>query len=319
MPHKTGAPGWEDARAAVAASMEAVGTVVVTHDALGADLREALFGRAMPEFFALPRDLKRRLVSGAVNGYIGRRPGAPAYERARVWEAAHGGGVRNLGDILWSHGNPAFCDTVARFAKNMQDLQRKLGTMILESLGVQRSTSSRTSKHSPTTSGWCTTARCRRRGRRPACPCNPTGSARGWSYTYSSMSADIDDFVQNYSARVHHGRAARRRRPRGAGRGRELGRGSPGARHGHRRRRRAAHGGDKREGAGRRPPRQDAERPGAAIGAVRVHAQGRRHGAPAVVYNHCSFSDYVDFRFAGDGRKLSDPLQAFCGAPKDKQ
>jgi hypothetical protein len=37
------------------------------------------------------------------------------------------------------------------------------------------------------------------------------------------------------------------------------------------------------------------------------------------VYNHCSFSDYVDFRFAGDGRKLSDPLQAFCGAPKDKQ
>jgi hypothetical protein len=54
----------------------------------------------MPEFFALPRDLKRRLVSGAVNGYIGRRP-----IRGR---ASHGGGVRNLGDNLWSHGNPAF-------------------------------------------------------------------------------------------------------------------------------------------------------------------------------------------------------------------
>ncbi|CAO2163392.1 unnamed protein product [Urochloa humidicola] len=33
-----------------------------------------------------------------------------------------------------------------------------------------------------------------------------------------------------------------------------------------------------------------------------------------IMYNDCSFSEYVDFRFAGDGRKLSDPLKAFCGA-----
>jgi hypothetical protein len=193
------------------------------HDALGADLREALFSRAMPEFFALPRDLKRRLVSGAVNGYIGRRPirgrasGRPPTAAAcATWETTSGHtAILRSGMSSWSGSlsaemdlkktkiftlpcdRPECSDTVARFAKNMQDLQRKLGTMILESLGVQRSTSSRTSKHSPTTSGWCTTARCPRRGRRPACPCNPTGNARGWSYTYSSMSADIDDFVQN--------------------------------------------------------------------------------------------------------------------------
>ncbi|OEL16622.1 hypothetical protein BAE44_0022360 [Dichanthelium oligosanthes] len=48
--------------------MEANGDVLVTHDALGVDLRQALFGRVMPEFFALPLDVKRGLVSGAVNG-----------------------------------------------------------------------------------------------------------------------------------------------------------------------------------------------------------------------------------------------------------
>lgn len=108
-----GTQGWAEARAAVTASMEAVGAVLVTHDALGADLRQFLFGRAMPEFFALPLDVKRRLVSGAVNGYIerSRRAGLPAYESVRIWETTttpHGGGARNLGDVVWPHGNPEF-------------------------------------------------------------------------------------------------------------------------------------------------------------------------------------------------------------------
>ncbi|KAM0858697.1 hypothetical protein ACQ4PT_047671 [Festuca glaucescens] len=38
------------------------GFVVVTHDALGPELRQALFGRAMPEIFALPVEAKLRNV-----------------------------------------------------------------------------------------------------------------------------------------------------------------------------------------------------------------------------------------------------------------
>ncbi|CAL5006350.1 unnamed protein product [Urochloa decumbens] len=55
---------WEEARAVVAASMEALGAVLVVQDALSPDLRQALFGHAMPELFALPLDVKRSLVSG---------------------------------------------------------------------------------------------------------------------------------------------------------------------------------------------------------------------------------------------------------------
>ncbi|CAO2188169.1 unnamed protein product [Urochloa humidicola] len=51
-----GGQGWEEARAAVAASMEAHGAVFIVQDALGPDLRRALFGGAVPEFFALPLD-----------------------------------------------------------------------------------------------------------------------------------------------------------------------------------------------------------------------------------------------------------------------
>ena len=57
-----GGPGWEAARAAVAASMAAHGFVVVAHGALGPDLRRALFARALPEFFALPLEAKQRNV-----------------------------------------------------------------------------------------------------------------------------------------------------------------------------------------------------------------------------------------------------------------
>ncbi|TVU06011.1 hypothetical protein EJB05_49198, partial [Eragrostis curvula] len=113
-----GGPGWEEARVAVTASMEALGAVLVVQDALGPDLRQALFGRAMPEFFSLPPEVKQGLVSGLFNGYIGPRPKAPAYESMRIWETTNGGHVQNVGDVLWpSRGNPAFCDTVAAFAQ----------------------------------------------------------------------------------------------------------------------------------------------------------------------------------------------------------
>jgi len=57
---ESGGPGWEAARAAVTASMTAHGFAVVAHDALGADLRRALFARALPELFALPLEAKKR-------------------------------------------------------------------------------------------------------------------------------------------------------------------------------------------------------------------------------------------------------------------
>lgn len=66
---------WAETRAAVTASMAAHGYVLVVTDALDAELRrQALFGRALPELYALPFDIKKRsgvFSNGPHRGYDG--------------------------------------------------------------------------------------------------------------------------------------------------------------------------------------------------------------------------------------------------------
>jgi isopenicillin N synthase-like dioxygenase len=120
----------------VTASMVAHGCVMVAHGGLGPELRQALFGKAFPDLFALPLEAKQRRVSkwGPFPNYIGKVPGL-VRETLRVEEANDAGHVREITDLLWPQGNPDFCDTIVKFAENMVDMKRTMEKMTLEGLG----------------------------------------------------------------------------------------------------------------------------------------------------------------------------------------
>ncbi|CAO2188164.1 unnamed protein product [Urochloa humidicola] len=132
--------GWDAARAAVTASVQAHGVVIVAHDALGPDLLQPLFGRALPELFALPIDIKKRTVStkGLYKGYLGHghRPGL-ACESLRVGDPTNAGSFQEFASLLWPDGNPEFCETILSFAKIMMKLEETVEMLLLEGLGVR--------------------------------------------------------------------------------------------------------------------------------------------------------------------------------------
>jgi isopenicillin N synthase-like dioxygenase len=105
-----GKPGWDEARAALTASMVAYGCVVVQHIGLDRDIWQALFFRAMPELFTFPVETKQRNVYNDVQhgGYIGQLPGLASYESMSIEDVTDDGTINDFANLFWPQGNPAF-------------------------------------------------------------------------------------------------------------------------------------------------------------------------------------------------------------------
>ncbi|TVU20795.1 hypothetical protein EJB05_30391, partial [Eragrostis curvula] len=130
-----GTRGWDEARAAVTASLVAHGCVVIAHDALSPELQRPLFDRTMPEIFALPVETRQRNVSskGKFRGYLG----TGNWDSVSVDEPTEEGNINDFTGLFWPQGNPEFRDVMLQFGRNLLKLKETVEKMVLESLGVQ--------------------------------------------------------------------------------------------------------------------------------------------------------------------------------------
>ncbi|KAF8701998.1 hypothetical protein HU200_033335 [Digitaria exilis] len=100
--------------------MVSYGCVFVANgdDTLGPDLRRAVFGRALPELFALPFESKKR-----------------AYEEG--YSSQINGMTHEIICIYKPDNSGTTSETMVSFAKNMLKLFEMLQTLVLEGLGVR--------------------------------------------------------------------------------------------------------------------------------------------------------------------------------------
>ncbi|CAN6234393.1 unnamed protein product [Urochloa humidicola] len=132
-----GTPGWEDAQARVTASMMELGCITVAHDVISPELRQSLFGQAVPNLFSLPLEAKQKNVFtfGPLSGYVRKFPGM-ALESIQVGEATDPRGVNEFTNLFWPQGNSEFSNTILSFAKSMLKLEHTVQKMTLEGIGI---------------------------------------------------------------------------------------------------------------------------------------------------------------------------------------
>ena len=137
-PSVAGGERWEAAKAEVAAALFSHGCFQAYFPSCSHELREAMFGSALPEIFALPLETKQRLKSEDLyQGYIGQIPHL-AYESLSFDDPLSPTAVDEFTKLMWPEGNSSFSKTVDAFAKALHELMEMVEKMIVESLGVEK-------------------------------------------------------------------------------------------------------------------------------------------------------------------------------------
>ena len=102
---------WAGVRSQLMQSLETYGCVELVSDKLTDELREAIFGRAVKDLFALPVETKMLNNKGQPQqiGYIGNFPGLDIYESLLIAEPTDHNRVHEFATLMWGEkGNPAF-------------------------------------------------------------------------------------------------------------------------------------------------------------------------------------------------------------------
>ncbi|XP_039145615.1 probable inactive 2-oxoglutarate-dependent dioxygenase AOP2 [Dioscorea cayenensis subsp. rotundata] len=129
---------WDAARTAVFQALEKFGCFQAVYDRITPELKGLIFREAMEDVFSLPLETKMgNNPKFPLGGFIGNLPDM-TFESLRVDEAPALDAAERFTHLMWPEGNPKFCNIVWSFAKKLQQLERMVMRMILQSMGVEK-------------------------------------------------------------------------------------------------------------------------------------------------------------------------------------
>ncbi|XP_043700356.1 probable 2-oxoglutarate-dependent dioxygenase AOP1 [Telopea speciosissima] len=133
---KQGNEEWKELCGKVREACEEYGCFMVGYDGIPTELREEMF-MAMKDLFDLPVETKQKNSNPQpTRGYRGNSGVAPLYESLGVDDAHCLDPAQAFTQLMWPHGNPAFCQTMKNMSEKMHELEQLIRRMILESYGM---------------------------------------------------------------------------------------------------------------------------------------------------------------------------------------
>lgn len=134
---KRGTEGWNRLCKRVQEACETFGCFEVVYEKVSTKLREDAFG-LMKEMVELPVETKQKNNSPMpYHGWVGPcKQVSVLYEGFGVGDASNYDSVKSFAQLMWPNGHPHFSDTIHTLATQMEELNKLIWLMLIDSYGL---------------------------------------------------------------------------------------------------------------------------------------------------------------------------------------
>ncbi|KAL8557626.1 hypothetical protein ACS0TY_004905 [Phlomoides rotata] len=131
-------PTWESVKTRVLEALQEYGCFEAKFDEIPLHLRKSVFD-VMQQLFDLPLHTKtRNTYDTPYHGYNGHSSSVPLYESLGIEDSSSPGKIDAFTNLMLPQGNPTFSKSVKSFAEQLNELDKTVRRMILESLGLEK-------------------------------------------------------------------------------------------------------------------------------------------------------------------------------------
>ncbi|TYH36295.1 hypothetical protein ES332_D13G255000v1 [Gossypium tomentosum] len=134
---KRGTDGWHRLCKRVREACETFGCFEVVYEKISAKAREETFG-LMKELVEVPVERKQKNASPMpYHGWVGPcNQVSMLYEGFGLGDASNYDSVKSFAQLMWPDGHPHFCNTVHTMATQIEELNKLIWLMIIDSYGL---------------------------------------------------------------------------------------------------------------------------------------------------------------------------------------